>query len=105
MRCNSAALPSHPRWRLKSRKLSLILWEPDTLVLVVLEDDDWSLSRDAARIVAQTVLSQPRVTLGLATGSTPIGMYRELVRLHREENLDFSRVTTFNLDEYIGLTP
>lgn len=74
-------------------------------MLVVLEDDDWSLSRDAARIVAQTVLSQPRVTLGLATGSTPIGMYRELVRLHREENLDFSRVTTFNLDEYIGLTP
>jgi glucosamine-6-phosphate deaminase len=74
-------------------------------VLIVLEDDDRSLSQDAARIVANTVLSRPRVTLGLATGSTPIGMYRELVRLHREEKLDFSHVVTFNLDEYIGLEP
>jgi glucosamine-6-phosphate deaminase len=38
--------------------------------------------------------------LGLATGSTPIGIYRELIRLHRDEGLDFSRVRTFNLDEY-----
>src|SRR6059036_938894 len=38
--------------------------------------------------------------LGLATGSTPVGLYRELIRLHREARLDFSRVITFNLDEY-----
>jgi len=38
----------------------------------------------------------------LATGSTPLGLYSELVRLHREEGLDFSRVVTFNLDEYVG---
>src|SRR5437879_11785335 len=43
--------------------------------------------------------------LGLPTGSTPIGMYRELIRLHKEAGLDFSRVVTFNLDEYYGLTP
>ena len=74
-------------------------------MFVVLEDDDRSLSRDAARIVAEVLLSHPRVTLGLATGSTPIGMYRELVRLHQEAQLDFSHVVTFNLDEYLGLAP
>jgi 6-phosphogluconolactonase/glucosamine-6-phosphate isomerase/deaminase len=45
-------------------------------VLGVLQDDNGALSRDAARIVAKTVLRQPRVTVGLATGSTPIGMYQ-----------------------------
>src|SRR5438105_4172997 len=47
---------------------------------------------------------QPTV-LGLPTGSTPVGLYRELVRLHREAGLDFSRVITFNLDEYYPMTP
>jgi glucosamine-6-phosphate deaminase len=43
--------------------------------------------------------------LGLPTGSTPLGIYRELIRLHREERLDFSRVVTFNLDEYFPMAP
>src|SRR5215472_671607 len=43
--------------------------------------------------------------LGLATGSTPLGLYRELVRLHKEAGLDFSRVATFNLDEYYPMSP
>ncbi|HZT80765.1 MAG TPA: glucosamine-6-phosphate deaminase, partial [Gemmataceae bacterium] len=43
--------------------------------------------------------------LGLPTGSTPVGLYRELIRLHREEDLDFSRVVTFNLDEYYPMAP
>ncbi|HZZ82048.1 MAG TPA: glucosamine-6-phosphate deaminase [Gemmataceae bacterium] len=43
--------------------------------------------------------------LGLATGSTPVGLYRELIRLHKEAALDFSRVVTFNLDEYYPMTP
>ncbi|NNV03029.1 glucosamine-6-phosphate deaminase [Brevibacillus sp. MCWH] len=64
-----------------------------------------SLSKAAAHIVAQVVTAKPTAVLGLATGSTPIGMYRELARLHREEGVDFSRVTTFNLDEYVGLPP
>jgi glucosamine-6-phosphate deaminase len=46
-----------------------------------------------------------RSVLGLATGSTPIGVYRELIRLHREEGLDFSNVVTFNLDEYYPMAP
>jgi glucosamine-6-phosphate deaminase len=45
------------------------------------------------------------VVLGLPTGSTPIGIYRELIRMHNEEGLDFSNVTTFNLDEYFGVLP
>lgn len=46
-----------------------------------------------------------RVVLGLATGSTPLPLYRELIRLHRQEGLSFSNVLTFNLDEYEGLAP
>jgi glucosamine-6-phosphate deaminase len=58
-----------------------------------------------ARIIAKLVRAKPDCVLGLATGSTPIATYRELVRMHREEALDFSKVTTFNLDEYVGLPP
>ncbi len=61
------------------------------------------MAREAAAIVAQTLNAKPNAVLGLATGSTPLALYRELVRMHREEGLDFSRVTTFNLDEYVGL--
>jgi glucosamine-6-phosphate deaminase len=63
------------------------------------------LSRSAANYVSRQIRNKPGTVLGLATGSTPVGTYRELVRLHREERLDFSRVVTFNLDEYVGLEP
>jgi len=62
------------------------------------------LSRRASELVAQALNSKPNAVLGLATGSSPLGLYRELVRLHQNEGLDFSRVTTFNLDEYVGLS-
>jgi glucosamine-6-phosphate deaminase len=61
------------------------------------------LSREAAQFVADLLNTKPNAVLGLATGSTPLGLYRELVRMHKEEGLDFSQVTTFNLDEYVGL--
>jgi glucosamine-6-phosphate deaminase len=57
----------------------------------------------AARIVERLVSATPEAVLGLATGSTQRPVYAELVRVHRQEGLDFSRVTTFNLDEYVGL--
>lgn len=57
-----------------------------------------------ARVVAREVRDTPSSVLGLATGSTPLRLYAELIRLHREESLDFSGVTTFNLDEYVGLS-
>ena len=61
------------------------------------------MSLRAAHEMADLLNTKPNAVLGLATGSTPEGMYAELVRLHRGEGLDFSQVTTFNLDEYVGL--
>lgn len=59
----------------------------------------------AARTISRFLREKPDAVLGLATGSTPLLLYRELVRLHREQRLDFGKVTTFNLDEYVGLGP
>jgi glucosamine-6-phosphate deaminase len=59
----------------------------------------------AARLIAKLIRSKPDCVLGLATGSTPVATYNELIRFHREEGLDFSNVTTFNLDEYVSLPP
>lgn len=61
------------------------------------------MSRFAALRVASIVRLKSGAVLGLATGSTPIGVYRELARMHQQEGLDFSQVRTFNLDEYLGL--
>jgi glucosamine-6-phosphate deaminase len=72
-------------------------------MLLVLKPNSEELAREAARVVANSVRRNPALRLGLATGSTMVGMYQELVRLHRDEKLDFSRVVTFNLDEYLGL--
>lgn len=67
------------------------------------------LARHVARIVAGVIAERnalgQNAVLGLPTGSTPTGVYRELIRLHREEGLDFSGVITFNLDEYYGIAP
>jgi len=70
----------------------------------IVKDHD-EMSRRAARIIADAIRNKPNLVLGLATGGTPVGCYQELIRMHKEEGLDFSRVITFNLDEYIGLPP
>jgi glucosamine-6-phosphate deaminase len=70
---------------------------------VIIQRDYEQMSRAAAQIVVEVLNTKPNAVLGMATGSTPLGLYQELVRLHKEEQLDFSRVTTFNLDEYVGL--
>lgn len=62
-----------------------------------------SLAAEIAELIRTKAQSGGRVVLGLATGSTPVGLYRELIRLHRTEGLSFANVTTFNLDEYYGL--
>ena len=72
---------------------------------VIVEPDAAGVAATAGRFVARLLRRRPNCVLGLATGSTPLGMYQELIRLHREEGLDFSRVVTFNLDEYVGLAP
>ena len=71
---------------------------------VVIERDYDGMSRKAAEEVAALVRRKPDCVLGLATGSTPLGLYKELVSLSKE-GLDFSRVITFNLDEYYGVGP
>jgi len=74
-------------------------------VKLIIADDYDSMSRTATSMVAEELKRNRKLVLGLATGSTPLGMYKELIRIHREEGLDFSGVTTFNLDEYLGLDP
>ena len=62
---------------------------------------DRSASRERIRtFVREKEAAGERAVLGLATGSTPIGVYRELIRMHRTEGLSFTHVVTFNLDEY-----
>ena len=65
-------------------------------------DDYEAMSCRAAEIIAESIRRQPEIVLGLATGQSTIGTYRRLVGIH-EKGLDFSRVRTFNLDEYLGL--
>lgn len=72
---------------------------------IIVFEDYQQMSRAAARVFASQIMRKPNSVLGFATGSSPEGTYAELVRLHREENLDWRRVTTFNLDEYVGLPP
>ena len=64
-----------------------------------------AVAADIAALIRGRAAEGRRAVLGLATGSTPIPLYAELVRLHREEGLSFRDVTTFNLDEYSGLGP
>jgi glucosamine-6-phosphate deaminase len=70
---------------------------------IVIESNSERAAVLAARMIARVVREKPTAVLGLATGSTPLGVYRELIRMHRQEGLDFSQITTFNLDEYVGL--
>jgi glucosamine-6-phosphate deaminase len=72
---------------------------------IIIQPTPEAASSIAARLIAKLIRSKPDCVLGLATGSTPIATYNELIRLHREEELDFSNVTTFNLDEYVSLPP
>lgn len=70
---------------------------------IVIAKDYEDMSARAARIVAGQIYLKPNSVLGLATGGTPLSMYKELIRVHQEVGLDFSEVISFNLDEYLGL--
>lgn len=71
-------------------------------ILVVKNYDE--MSKVAAKELAEVISKKPEATLGLATGGTPVGMYKELIDMHKNNSLDFSKVTTVNLDEYVGLS-
>jgi glucosamine-6-phosphate deaminase len=81
----------------RERIRTVVIDDPDALACAV-------AARIAALIRAREAEARPAV-LGLATGSTPVGVYRELIRLHRDEGLSFRNVETFNLDEYHPMTP
>ena len=66
--------------------------------------DYYDMSRKAANIISAQIIMKPNCVLGLATGSTPVGAYKQLIEWYNKGDLDFSRVKTANLDEYKGLT-
>lgn len=70
---------------------------------IIIADDYEDMSKIAANIVRSQVVIKPDAVLGLATGSTPLGMYKKLVKLYENEEVDFSEITIFNLDEYCDL--
>ena len=70
--------------------------------LIIVNDYD-EMSLKAANIIAELIKKNPNAKLGLATGSTPIGTYNELIKKNKNKEISFKNITTFNLDEYIGL--
>lgn len=71
---------------------------------IYIVDNYEEMSKQGANLVASQVRLKPNSVLGLATGGTPVGMYQELVKKYEDGSLDFSEVTTFNLDEYYPLS-
>ena len=63
------------------------------------------MSKRAANVIAAQIISNPKSVLGLATGSSPLGIYKNLIEGYKKGELDFSEVTSVNLDEYVGLAP
>ena len=72
---------------------------------IYVTEDYQAMSRKAANILSAQVILKPNSVLGLATGSTPVGMYKQLVIWYEKGDLDFAAVKTVNLDEYVGLEP
>lgn len=66
-------------------------------------DHDEQLYKEAARRIIDLVQDHPKAVLGLATGSSPLGVYKELIKSFQNHHVTFERVTTFNLDEYVGI--
>ncbi len=70
---------------------------------VILVEDYQTMSKKAANIVESQIILKPHSVLGLATGETVVGMYKEIVKSFENGDLDFSNIKTFNLDEYYGI--
>lgn len=71
---------------------------------IIIEKDYEAMSKKSAEILAEVVKEKPEAVLGLATGGTPVSMYRNLIDMNKEGKIDFSKVTSVNLDEYKGLS-
>ena len=88
---------SRPSAAARERILTIVIEDSDALAIAV--------AHRIAAVMREHAASGAPTVLGLATGSTPLGVYRELIRLHREEGLSFRGVSTFNLDEYFPMVP
>ena len=73
------------------------------MVKIVKVKDYEQMSQKAFEIIKQTIVEKPNAVLGLATGSTPVGLYKLMIKDHQENGTSYKDVTTFNLDEYVGL--
>lgn len=78
-------------------------WLPDHSLRIITFPDERALARVLASEIAEAVRANPRLVLGLPTGRTPIRLYRQMATLHEHGELDLSQVTTFNLDEFVGI--
>lgn len=79
-------------------------WRRKGVEMRIIKARDYNdMSRKAANIISAQIIMKPDCVLGLATGSTPIGTYKQLVEWYEKGDLDFSEVTSVNLDEYKGL--
>lgn len=74
----------------------------EKFMAIFIRDDYDAMSRVAAKLIAKQIKEKPNSVIGLATGFTPIGTYRELIRMHKEEGLSFKKVTAFTLYEFLG---
>ncbi|WP_125153894.1 glucosamine-6-phosphate deaminase [Clostridium rectalis] len=70
---------------------------------ILVKEDYENMSLEAALEIKKLINEKPNCVLGLATGGTPVGTYKKLIEFNNENKVDFSKVTTFNLDEYVGL--
>ena len=74
--------------------------------MVIYKAKDYQdMSRKAANIISAQIIMKPNCVLGLATGSSPVGTYKQLIEWYKKGDLDFSKIATVNLDEYKGLSP
>ena len=77
----------------------------DFIMVIYKAKDYQDMSRKAANIISAQIIMKPNCVLGLATGSSPVGTYKQLIEWYKKGDLDFSQVTSVNLDEYKGLSP
>ena len=76
-----------------------------TTMKIYMTEDYRTMSRKAANILSAQIILKPNSVVGLATGSSPVGMYHQLIDWYKKGDLDFSEIKTVNLDEYVGLEP
>ena len=90
---------------LRGKKAAILPQRKEEALEVIVCETPEEMSRKAAELFAERIKARPDIALGLATGGTPEGMYRELAGMNRAGDVDFSKVRSFNLDEYLGLEP